>query len=42
MRQGAKVDDGNGVEVRVEVPRLIPSLPPLRLSASSSLEGADG
>jgi len=42
MRQGAKVDDEEDVEVRVEVPRLIPSLPTVRVGAASSLEGDGG
>jgi len=42
MRHGAKVDDEEGVQVRVAVPRLIPSLPPVRVGATSSLEGDDG
>ncbi len=42
MRRAAKVEDEAGVEVRVEVPRLIPSLPPVRVGATSSLEGGDG
>lgn len=42
MRPQAQVEDEDGVEVRVEVPRLIPSLPPVRVGASSSLEGGDG
>jgi hypothetical protein len=42
MRPAARVDDEDGVEVRVEVPRLIPSLPPVRVGATSSLEGGDG
>jgi hypothetical protein len=42
LRPGAKVEDDAGVEVRVEVPRLIPSLPPVRVGAASSLEGGDG
>jgi Flp pilus assembly protein TadG len=42
LRRQAKVDDASGVEVRVEVPRLIPSLPPVRVGAGSSLEGGDG
>jgi hypothetical protein len=42
MRARAKIDDEEGVEVRVEVPRLIPSLPPVRVGAGSSLEGGDG
>ncbi|HVD39765.1 MAG TPA: hypothetical protein VNC16_02025 [Solirubrobacterales bacterium] len=42
MRSGAKVVDEDGVEVRVEVPRLIPSLPRLRVEAESALEPGDG
>jgi hypothetical protein len=42
MRHGAKVDDEAGVQVRVEVPWLISSLPPVRVGATSSLEDEDG
>jgi hypothetical protein len=42
MRHDAKVEDGEGIEVQVEIPRLIPSLPPLRVGATSSLAGGDG
>jgi hypothetical protein len=42
LRRQAKIDDDAGVEVRVEIPRLIPSLPPVRVGAASSLEGGDG
>jgi len=42
LRRGAKVEDDAGVEVRVEIPRLIPSLPPVRVGAASSLKGGDG
>jgi hypothetical protein len=42
MRRQAKVEDDDGVEVRVEVPRLIPSLPAVRVGATSSLRGGDG
>lgn len=42
LRQGAKVEDESGVAVRVEVPRLIPSLPPVRVGASAGLEPGDG
>lgn len=41
MRSGARVEDGDGVSVRVLVPSLLPRLPALRVGASSSLE-ADG
>lgn len=42
LRPGVRVRDGNGVEVQVEVPRLIPSLPHLRLEARSDLEAGNG
>jgi pilus assembly protein CpaE len=42
LRREAKVEDEDGIEVRVEVPRLIPSLPTVRVGAASSLEGDDG
>src|SRR5262245_36494327 len=42
MRQGAKVEDGDPVSVRVEVPRLIPSLPRVRVGAASGLDPGDG
>jgi hypothetical protein len=42
MRAGARVKEGDGVSVRVEVPRLIPALPELRVGAQSGLEAGDG
>lgn len=42
MRRDAKVDEEDGVSVRVEVPRLIPSLPEVRVGARSGLEPGDG
>jgi hypothetical protein len=42
LRKRAKVEDEDGVAVRVEVPRLIPSLPPVRVGARSGLEPGDG
>jgi hypothetical protein len=42
MREGADVEEGDGVSVRVEVPRLIPSLPEVRVAARSGLEPGDG
>ncbi len=42
MREGANVEDDEGVSVRVEVPRLIPSLPSVRVGATSALEPSDG
>ena len=42
MRKGAKVEEGDEVAVRVEVPRLFPALPELRVGARSGLEPGDG
>ncbi|HET7588961.1 MAG TPA: hypothetical protein VFK14_02075 [Solirubrobacterales bacterium] len=42
MRSSAEVDDDEGVTVRVEVPRLIPSLPSLRVGATSALGQSHG
>ncbi|MFN8216479.1 MAG: hypothetical protein U0R71_07760 [Solirubrobacterales bacterium] len=43
LRAGAAVSDRDRVvAVAVAVPRLLPALPRLRVSASSSLEGGDG
>jgi hypothetical protein len=41
LRAGARVEEGNGVEVRVRVPELFPGLPPLGLRAHSSLDSDD-
>lgn len=42
MREGAKVKEEDGVEVRVRVPRMWPSLPGLGVGARSDLEPGDG
>lgn len=42
MREGARFEDEDGISVGVEVPRLIPSLPRVRVEARSSLEPGDG
>jgi hypothetical protein len=42
LREGAEVEEEGEVSVRVEVPRLIPSLPELRVGARSGLELGDG
>lgn len=42
MREGARIEADEEVAVRVEVPRLIPSLPELRVGARSGLEPGDG
>ncbi|MET0306574.1 MAG: pilus assembly protein [Solirubrobacterales bacterium] len=41
MRDGAEVSDGDGVSVRVGVPRLLPAMPGLTVGASAAL-GPDG
>lgn len=42
VREGARVEEGDGVAVGVEVPLLIPSLPRLRVEARSGLGPGDG
>jgi hypothetical protein len=42
MRQGSRVEEGEGVAVQVPVPRLIPVLPELRVGARSGLEPGGG
>ena len=42
MREGAEVEEEEGVSVRVEVPRLVPSLPDLQVGARSGLETGGG
>ena len=42
LRDGAEVEDGEAVSVRVAVPRFLPGLPPLTVGASSALEVGDG
>ncbi|HEY5943060.1 MAG TPA: hypothetical protein VIT89_09395 [Solirubrobacterales bacterium] len=42
MRKAAEVNEGDGVAVGVEVPRLVPHLPRLRVEARSGLEPGDG
>lgn len=39
LRATAEVSQGEGVSVRVRVPRLLPGLPPLRVGAESDLGG---
>jgi hypothetical protein len=39
LRAGARVDDADAVSVRVPVPRLLPGLPRLTLTARSNLGG---
>lgn len=42
MRDGSRVDDSEGVAVRVPVPRLLPQLPRVMVGASADLEGGGG
>lgn len=42
LRRGAKVEADEGVVVRVAVPRLVPSLPVVRVGAGAELEPDDG
>jgi hypothetical protein len=42
MRRGSKVEDDDGVVVRVAVPRLLPGLPRVMVAAGSSLGHGDG
>jgi hypothetical protein len=42
LRDGAKVDDSDGVSVRVPVPALVPRLPEVTVGARSRLEAEGG
>jgi hypothetical protein len=42
LREGTRVAEKDGVSVRVDVPRLIPGLPSLRVGSKTSLEAPDG
>ncbi|HEX2392454.1 MAG TPA: hypothetical protein VHI77_06005 [Solirubrobacterales bacterium] len=42
LREGSRVEDSDGVAVRVPVPRLLPQLPTLMVGASAALEDGDG
>jgi hypothetical protein len=42
MRDGAEVSDGEGISVRVVIPRLLPSMPRLTVGAGAALEPGDG
>lgn len=42
MREGAQVEEENGVSVEVAVPRLLSQLPVVRVEAASRLEPGDG
>lgn len=42
MRAGAEVTGSDAVAVRVPIPRLLPGIPPLHVSAEAKLGGDDG
>jgi len=42
MRDGAEVDAGDAVSVRVVIPRLLPEMPELTVGAKTALESSDG
>jgi hypothetical protein len=42
MRAGAQVSGADAVAVRVRIPRLLPAMPPLSVSAEARLGGGDG
>jgi hypothetical protein len=42
VEEGAEEEDGGGVSIRVEVPRLVPALPEIRVGARSGLGDGDG
>jgi hypothetical protein len=39
LREGARIEDGAGVSVRVAVPRLLPLLPEIEVGAKTGLDG---
>lgn len=39
LRSGAEVNESDGVTVRVEIPRLLPAMPVLKVDARSELAG---
>lgn len=42
MREGSRVEEGEGVSVRVPVPRLLPQLPRVMVGARSDMEAGGG
>jgi Flp pilus assembly protein TadG len=42
MQDGAVVNDDDGISVRVAIPRLLPAMPRLTVSAGAALEVGDG
>jgi hypothetical protein len=42
MRDGAEVEEGEAIAVRVDIPRLLPAMPRLTVGAKAALESGDG
>ena len=42
LRHGARIDDADGVEVRVRAPALIPGIPSVPVTARAGLDAGDG
>jgi pilus assembly protein CpaE len=42
LRSGARIGDGEGLSVRVAVPRMLPGLPRVEVGARTELPGAGG
>lgn len=42
LRSGASVLEGDGTSIELDLPRLMPALPPLRVGARTELGGSDG
>jgi hypothetical protein len=42
LRDGAEVEESDQISVRVFVPRLLPGLPGVKVTAGASLDGGDG
>lgn len=42
MQQGAEIEDGDQVSVKVGIPKLLPGLPDLTVGAKAALEPGDG
>jgi hypothetical protein len=42
LRHGARIEDADGVEVRVRAPALIPGIPSVPITARAGLDAGDG
>jgi hypothetical protein len=42
LRHGARINDSNGVQVRVRAPALIPGIPSVPVTARAGLDAGDG